>query len=138
VKLSEAMMLGSTTCKMVPGDWNTCALGAAANAVGIAKQMIIHRDLITGTVFLTNRASAIWARWPWLATHPSLRGNVGIGLIVASKFDNSVCRGLMTFEQLVDWIRSIEPDCGECNMYQCACQKTEVTESISSSESILA
>ena len=35
MRLSTAMMLGSTTCKMVPADWNSCGLGCAANAVGI-------------------------------------------------------------------------------------------------------
>ena len=37
MKLSEAIMLGSSTCKMERGNWNTCALGAAANAIGIER-----------------------------------------------------------------------------------------------------
>jgi hypothetical protein len=30
----------------------------------------------------------------------------------------------MTFEQLVDYVRSVEPSCGECNRFECTCVKS--------------
>lgn len=27
----------------------------------------------------------------------------------------------MTIEQLADWVRSVEPECRECNQFQCTC-----------------
>lgn len=94
MRLSVAMMLGSTTCKMVPGKWSSCALGAAANAVGIADN--------------ARRPYAIYDQWPWLR-YPSPRGH-SFGAEIYSRFDADVCRGGMTFEELVDYVRSIEPD----------------------------
>lgn len=57
MRLSEAMMLGSATCKMVPGDWNSCSLGAAANAVGIPR---------AEGMFGIQRINAILKEWPWI------------------------------------------------------------------------
>lgn len=108
MRLSEAMMLGSTTCKMVPGDWDSCALGCAGNAIGLPSMrktgMRIHH---------------IVEAWPWLQRNRS-------GGIIADKFDNQVCRGLMTLEQLVDWVRFVEPKCGDCNRYECTCAAPSV------------
>ena len=63
MKLSEAMMLGSTTCKMVRGDWNSCALGCAGNAVGIA-----NFDTIKGE----GRIFPIYDYWPWLSSQKGI------------------------------------------------------------------
>lgn len=121
MRLSEAMLLGSTTCKMVPGDWNSCALGCAGNAVGLAPGVKAKGE---------DRAKLIHAVWPWLADSPNLMssGEEIVGLIW-QQFDYDVCGGTMTLEQLVDYVRSIEPDCGECNQFQCSCPQTAaVTE----------
>ena len=56
----------------------------------------------------------IYEKWPFLY----LKGND-----IWGKFDHMVCKGEMTFEELVDWVKSIEPECGECNEYQCICVK---------------
>lgn len=120
MKLSEAMMLGSVTVKMVPGDINSCALGAAANAVGIPPiPEAFGRDM--------TRIKAIWKRWPWLQSQQCTCGDVfctGISsFCIAYKFNRHVCYGTMTFEALVDWVRSVEPACGECCQFECACVK---------------
>lgn len=113
MKLSEAMMLGSATCKMVAGDWNSCALGAAANAIGIPQSKVL---------FGVGRGHAIRAAWPWLETRqPSELLSISE---IVFRFDNEVCEGKMTFEQLVDYVRSIEPECGECNRFECTCKAT--------------
>lgn len=110
MKLSTAMMLGSTTCKMKPGKISSCAIGAALNALG---------EPVKGRY---GRAEELW---PWLSTEY-------FGVITA-KFDTEVCYGHMTLEQLVDYVRSVEPSCGECNRFNCSCVKSEalpVTESV--------
>lgn len=106
MRLSEAMMLGSTMCKMEEGNWDSCALGSAANAIGLEKK---HNT--------DERIDEIYSAWPWL------RGGQISGIWV--RFDHCVVPGLMTLEQLVDYVRSIEPSCGECNRFECTCVKTE-------------
>jgi hypothetical protein len=118
MKLSEAMMLGSVTCKMIPGDWNSCALGCAGNAIGIPKSVMLDG---------LGRAEAIRAYWPWLAK--TSQPYVPWSEEIWQRFDKGVCEGEMTMEQLADYVRSVEPSCGECNVFQCSCPKTAaVTE----------
>jgi len=108
MKLSEAMMLGSTTCKMLPADINSCALGCAGNAVGI--------PLCVAREGGWQRLQAIQDRWPWLSD--------SLSEVIWTLFDNHVCCGEMTLEQLVDYVRSVEPACGECNQFECSCPRT--------------
>lgn len=122
MKLSTAMMLGSTTCRMEPGEWNTCALGAAANAVGLCP--VFSTTLFGQPVDCTNvRIDQLNKTWPWLelslADEPvdeESKGNE-----IWRLFDEEVCDGTMTFEQLVDYVSKIEPHCGSCNRYDCRC-----------------
>jgi len=116
MKLSEAMMLGAATCKMVPGDWNSCALGAAGNAVGIPQSTIGILNIMDD---LRDRAAWISDYWPWLESKNSF-GDRWM-TIIYTRFDFSVCPGYETLEQLADYIRSIEPSCGECNRFACIC-----------------
>jgi hypothetical protein len=110
MRLSDAMMLGSTTVQMVPGDIRSCALGAAGNAVGILRDEY-------------RRLGRIQMEWPWLmneipkevreaAPTPilALPGYGGFGRAITRTFNGPVCDGTITFEQLVDWVRSVEPD----------------------------
>jgi hypothetical protein len=114
MKLSEAMMLGSATCKMYPGNWNSCALGAAANAVGIPAKYANDPG--------PPRCVSILNYWPWLDTSHDYPGSPPWGGIIASRFDYQVCRGTMTYEQLVDYVRAVEPECGECCKFKCTCE----------------
>lgn len=116
MKLSEAMMLGAATMKMERFRIESCAIGAAANALSLVAY--------DGTFA---RLHAIFYTWPWLAG-PMLRGcrfpSQECTRIIRT-FDNDVCDGSMTFEQLVDYVRSIEPACGECNRFECTCAPKE-------------
>lgn len=114
MKLSEAMMLGSATMKMERGEIQSCAIGAAANALGL-----IAYD---GT---RARLVAIFHTWPWLSTNGWVSHDCSR---IITLFDHQVCDGEMTFEQLVDYVRSIEPECGECNRFECTCQKQETPQ----------
>ena len=102
MRLSTAIMLGRTTitdlmiCKL-----DGCALGMAANAVGIKRS---YDDIMRC--------------WPWL-TLPmkfsckdcSISGHDGTALrVVSHMFDSHVYRlREWTIEQLADWVRSVEP-----------------------------
>lgn len=116
MKLSEAIMLGSTTCRLEPMNLNHCALGCAANAMGMPK----HEPF---TKRAWDRVNAIHKEWPWIIRSP---GGVReeYGFQITRMFDGEVCLGFKTLEQLVDWVRSVEPDCGECNRFDCTCTKT--------------
>jgi len=118
MKLSIAMMLGSATCKMVAGDLNTCAIGAAANAVG-SSAMSGNYDY--------SRLEAVLSWWPWLGP----TGYIGEHFSdIAVRFDVDVCDGRMTLEQLADYVRSIEPSCESCCSFDCTCDKAASPESI--------
>lgn len=108
MKLSMAMMLGSTTCKMRGGNINFCAIGAALNAVGVPQ----NRDRQDFT-----RLEATRTLWPWLF------GQVGMDYLqkVVCLFDGKVVYGEMTYEQLVDYVVSVEPACETCNRFECSC-----------------
>jgi hypothetical protein len=113
MKLSEAMMLGDGLRKrdyrtyLLPlhgGKWCGCAIGGATLAMGRTGRFA-HREL-----------------WPWLnKLNISKRSwEIEIGLQGEISF-KAVMRDECTFEQLVDYVRSIEPECGECNRFECSC-----------------
>lgn len=117
MKLSEAIMLGSVTCKMEPGNMNSCAFGAALNAVGVPQES-----------WAAMRYTPLVKMWPWLRLHGGTIQLSDLGETIYRKFDLEVCTGSMTLEQLVDYVRSIEPDCGECNQFACTCTKPAAPE----------
>lgn len=124
MRLSEAIMLGSTTCKMEPLNINSCAYGCALNALGVPKDESVGVD---GEHLY--RYVALKKIWPWTADAEV--GMSDLGVSVYQKFDSEVCEGEITLEQLADYVRSIEPDCGECNRFNCTCAKSEaVPESV--------
>jgi hypothetical protein len=162
MRLSEAIMLGSATVKMAAGDWNSCALGAACNALGMARHdpywpfglpPKINGKMIDGVLTLCmefeptcDRRMEILKRWPWTGVSvpfastptwcqeaalklPQLEVNAATVVtyisIVTIGFDHCVVAGKMTLEQLVDWVRSVEPSCGECCSFECGCEKTQ-------------
>jgi len=116
MKLSEAIMLGSTTCKMERANWNTCAIGCAGTAVGIEVSASLRSSLL--------RARRILQEWPWL--NCLSEREYCYSEEIWTRFDNEVVPGYMTLEQLVDYVKSVEPDCGECKQFSCSCKKTEV------------
>lgn len=116
MKLSEAIMLGSTTCEMIPHDWNSCALGCAGNAVGIGRAtepVEFQSQLMPDG---RSRYHHIVGLWPWIADSHNRYASW-----IWRAFDNDVCDGRMTLEQLADRVREMEPSCGECNRFECSC-----------------
>lgn len=119
MKLSEAMMLGDLMRKRVnhiylsvhPDGACGCAIGGATLAMGRTGNED-HEAL-----------------WPWLrekGPHGRLWDYViGIGAADGNPSFTEVMRGHITFEQLVDYVRSIEPACGECNRFECTCAPKE-------------
>ena len=104
MRLSDAMMLGSMMVSMKPGNWRACALGVAGTAVGIP----VHQK---------RRHEAICDVWPWLASNHDERL-----CEIVELFDQRVCGGDMTFNELVEYVRSIEPDC-DCGTRNCCCNR---------------
>jgi hypothetical protein len=85
MKLSEAMMLGSTTVKMVRFDITSCALGAAANAVGIPTPAQCENRRLRGIL--------IGEKWPWIADRYTKRNPWSTyGSHIAQEF-NARCQG---------------------------------------------
>ena len=123
MRLSDAMLLGSTTTKMERGNWSNCALGVAANAAGIARPSVVR--LCGVTIDTTDvRVQAIYQRWPWLR-EPSggWWGNDRMHEITqAFDYQVAVPTAKMTLEQLIARVRAAEPECGECCQRACACQ----------------
>lgn len=129
MRLSEAMMLDSTTCKMVSGDMNSCAIGVACNAVGLARHSYGSKRHDPG-----NRYAKLPAYWSWLSDSstnrdsmlraqfptPSYWNSVPYDVLIFELFDRKVCAGKMTLERLVDMVRHDEPQC-ECNRFDCDC-----------------
>lgn len=113
MRLSEAIMLGSATCKMEPGDWNSCALGCAMNAEGIRQ----YPD--PGGLGRSAESTILWP-WIWVGSP----GGNSFAETIWLRFDSDVCRGRMSLEQLVDYVRSIEPNC-DCNRFNCDCKATQ-------------
>ena len=111
MRLSEAMMLGDMMRRRSGGIYliNTeapcgCAIGGAALAIG-------------------HKAGAAWSRGRTLlqATYPWFTDAEDEKISVMFM---DVCTGETTFEQLISYVRSIEPDCGECNRFECTCTRT--------------
>lgn len=99
MKLSEAILLGRVTIpQMRAMALSSCALGMAANAVGCEHQY-----------------SSIEAQWPWLKKRVDAPCKHAViipkaTLLIAHLFDTHVMDDCdMTFEQLVDYVRLIEP-----------------------------
>jgi hypothetical protein len=113
MKLSEAIMLGSTQCKMEPASFSTCVLGVSLWAIGLPA-----RSPDWGS-----RYDLIAQVWPWTDAY-SRPGKMYLQEIY-QRFDHRVCTGEMTLEQLVDYVKSVEPECGECCRFDCVCRKVK-------------
>jgi hypothetical protein len=109
MRLSDAMLAGSmiwTSHRM--NNWNMCAIGTAANAVGITA----YRN---GTVLgLDTRAAGIRDHWPWLWEEFAGSDSTWIELI------SNLFEGGSEVENLVEFIRKVEPKC-DCNRFKCHC-----------------
>jgi hypothetical protein len=124
-KLSTMMMLGAGLVEQNPdtylrkdeGQWCGCAIGMACLAAG--ESSAANRHII----------------FPWLNSSPSDNYS-SFESIISQKFreayrqahvDNKSAASL---EGLADWIRSVEPACGECNSFKCVCIPVAVEETV--------
>jgi hypothetical protein len=105
LKLSDAISLGMTLSPVREATWTGCALGLAANACGVPKS-VCRWELIRQT-------------WPWIE---SLHFYYETQII--RQFDTQVIAGTMTMEELIAYVRSVEPQC-DCNTFGCCCARIE-------------
>lgn len=123
-KLSTMMMLGSTMCDFNPDTYLRkdaerfcgCAIGMACLAAGEE----------TG-----NRRSQIF---PWITVNADrpMHEHQTFDSLISSKF-REVCISespVKAFEALADWVRSVEPACGECNYFSCVCSPVAAEEAV--------
>jgi hypothetical protein len=134
MKASEAVLLGALVTPD-PQPWNIkyCALGMMANAMNMPSG--------------EGRRVALGKMWPWLteADNPWFRQHnrelvdmlkhlppavaMGERIVaaacpwswIATVFNREVFPGHMTLEELAEYIRKMEPECGECNSFDCHC-----------------
>ena len=100
MRLSEAIALGRVTIeKPEAGNFSTCAMGMAANAVGMVHDY-----------------KAVLQRWPWLWRDTLCPVNwcceepTSAIHSLTHQFDYFVMlTKSMTLDQLIDWVRSVEP-----------------------------
>jgi hypothetical protein len=132
MKLSQAMMLGDSLRtrswlefigENSDGSKCGCAIGGAYIAMGETKV-----DIYTCKLF------------PWLIEPSTIssqitwRGVIGCGSWDDIPSFRSVMMGQYTFEQLVDYVASVEPSCGDCNRFDCACEVSVSTETVAEEE----
>jgi hypothetical protein len=121
VKLSSAMILGMQALRLSPGDINFDILGVAANAVGISRAGD-SGDSIQA------RYEGLLDQWPWLARQIPVEGKDFYRTLlmeISYRFDQQVCGGEITLNDLLVYVRSLEPECGKCCNYDCACERAE-------------
>jgi hypothetical protein len=109
MKPSEAILLGSTQYRAVPGQLFTppdgaCVWGMALAAVG-AKQLVSS----------CNDLAPVYGLWPWTFQKGSVPCgcpcfHINYARVIAHLFDRHVATAYWTLEQLVDWVRSVEPE----------------------------
>src|ERR1700757_2925755 len=100
MKLSDAMMLGLSITELKSHDIDCCALGSAANAMGIRKDSEL--DFWN---FEDSRRNLIAKMWPWLECAELIYGNYGSRIAVTCN-EQVYEDESMTFEELVDYVRS--------------------------------
>ena len=126
-KLSTMIMMGSTLLERFDpltylecdeeGKWYGCAIGMACKAVGVP-------------------SAKKYEMWPWLyelsrngfryVSYVSCMFRTVCGLDPMGNSDAPIAH---TIEEIVDWVKLVEPECGECNRFQCSCvQRISVEE----------
>ena len=126
MKLSDAMMLGVSMFRLDPSMWacrdGGCLLGVAGHAAGI------KYDFNRGCEEAVDSIRLLRQRWPWVENvfkvpyfarelpilesgnflHVGGSDNAQADYII-SFFANHVKQGTCSIEQVVDWVRSVEP-----------------------------
>jgi hypothetical protein len=98
MRLSEAMVLGSTLIQFDPGVFyipscgRGCLIGFGEAAVYKGKELDLQRKFYL---------------WPWLAN--PVPGSSDNYCSAIGEMARAIRRGEKTFEEVVDWVRSVEP-----------------------------
>jgi hypothetical protein len=134
MKLSEYIILGSTAFPpndgdswfgsgALPNDKCGCAMGRAWLAAGRTVQEWMGAinsfpdSLINGHGYGCSLATfAFGLQWPWLRNSQPVCGRI-------SQMFNRVVKGELTIDAIAEYVRSIEPSCGECCKFNCTCHK---------------
>ena len=98
MRLSDAIALGRVLItKPDPFSFCGCAIG-----MGIAA--------VCGEPAKMNVEALEFAlkEWPWLGSKCEAEGGWSYEVYISNKFAR-VCEGMMTLDELIDWVRSIEP-----------------------------
>jgi len=133
MRLSEDMMLGRSITDLRGCNIDRCAMGAALNARGVAKSTSDH--------LASNRYTIAEILYPWIcqALPKSLRTGLGLPVtsyegLIYTYFDLFVWDyKTMTYEELCDLVRIMEPDC-DCNQFGCTCNETAQNDSMISTD----
>jgi hypothetical protein len=117
MKLSDAIMLGDSmrsrnSCIWLIGNDDGVCVGCAMGGAVLAVGATVKQNSAWPGIF--DSFATQW--WPWL-TQENLEE-------ISVRFAN-VCIFASTIEQLVDYVRSIEPECGVCCRFDCTCVKTQ-------------
>lgn len=102
MKLSDAIVLGDTlkrpdSTKWISNDGKCgCALGGALLAVGIDPVAFNRESMVS----VPGEWPSVKARWPWLTRDH---------LSEISNLYHEVCHGRRTLEDVVVYVRSVEP-----------------------------
>lgn len=123
MKLHEAMLLGSSLCKLKAGNWNSCILGVAGSAAGIPewgnfgrKRNIAIREIFPILFKTTNEYYEFHYTWvvgfdfqgDLIHTKGIQWVKMNIDKYIYDKFDDDVCAGKNTLESLIDYTKNLE------------------------------
>jgi len=116
MRLSDAIALGCSVIeKTDPGSYCGCALAMALIAAGREPMKAEFGSGLWGKFANDNWEQAAWTEWPWILEEfdepdwweNRLGVNTGEQIISSMFFD--VHDKSMSLEQLIDWVRSVEP-----------------------------
>ena len=119
MKLSTAIIAGMQTLRFNAADPDCDVFGAAASAVGIPRFGATSEEIMA-------RQEAILGYWPWLERNILVQGEDyyrSLMMEIEYRFDQQVCGGNSSLSDLLSYIRSLEPECGECCSYGCTCER---------------
>jgi hypothetical protein len=107
MRLSDAIATGRVTIeKLEAGLLKSCVLGMALNAIG-------RSDATDESVpCKVSGYAVIQATWPWTSTrirHPLWGHYEYAYALIYQLFDDFVMKRRMTLDELIDWVRSVEP-----------------------------
>jgi hypothetical protein len=111
MKLSDAIILGSTTVKLDASQWLTYDHGKE-----LCKGCLLGAAFHAASGEFDASADDIVREWPWLARRAAVPSPFFVGdgswasiIDIISSMATEVGKKRMTFEQAIEWIRSVEP-----------------------------